>query len=203
MIKNSALVLCLALIGGEARAENHFLAELAGGPATALGQGAENEAAVGGSLTIGVGGRFVGHRAAYYLVGRAGSSTLLQTGSAASGHPKVEREDFELLLGPRAYLPLVGHLRLCLQVMAGETFEAATVSRVHHPNLEVVSDHATFLAGVGLQYRLHENVSLGAGLEAVAFAQGQTGDVAARAAGLDHDGARGRALASLTATVHF
>lgn len=188
-----------------ARAENHFLAEANGGLSTPLSSEGDVTLGPGLGATLGVGGRIKGFRPAWYLVGRLGYATATETGPGRYGSAEIDRGAWELAVGGRVYLNLTERLRLLFEVDVGEVWETSTVHRVNHPDLAVEANPAALFAQSGLQYRLTDHFSLGAGADLGWYLwSSQTRDLAATAAGIDSpDTTRGRFRFGLTTTAHF
>jgi hypothetical protein len=195
----------LCLFAPSAVAENHFIAELAGGLATPLASEGEADFGPGLGLTLGVGGRIKGLTPAWYLIGRLGHAGSTEHGPARFGGATVERSAWELAFGGRMYLPLVERLRLVTELAYGQVWETASVLRPRHPELSLEASPTTLLALLGLQYRLMNHLALGAGADLGWYLTGsETRDLAATAAGLPSgDETRGRFRLVLTATAHF
>lgn len=188
-----------------ARAENHFLAEAHGGLSAPLASEGDVTLGPGLGATLGVGGRIKGFSPAWYVVGRLGYCDSTETGPGRFGAAEIDRGAWEVALGGRVYFNLTDRLRLLFELDLGEVWETSTVHRVHHPDLALEANPAALFAQSGLQYRLTDHLSLGAGADLGWYLwSNQTRDLAATAAGLDSaDATRGRFRFGLTTTAHF
>jgi hypothetical protein len=197
--------LAAALGPAPARAENHFLAEANGGLATPLSSEGEVGLGAGLGATFGVGGRIKGFSPAWYLVGRLGYATATETGPGRFGTAEIDRGAWEAAVGGRVYFNLTERLRVLFELDFGEVWETSTVSRAHQPDLVLDANPAALFMQSGLQYRLTDHFSLGAGADLGWYLwSSQTRDLAATAAGIDStDSTRGRFRFGLTTTAHF
>lgn len=200
------LCLAAALVRpAAAQAENHFIAEAAGGFITPLSSEGDVSVGPGIAATFGVGGRIKGFSPAWYLVGRLGYGSATETGPGRFGTAALERGTWEAALGGRVYLNLTERLRLLAEVAVGEVWETSTVTRAHQPALELEANPAALFLQSGLQYRLTDHLALGLGGDLGWYVwSDQTRDLAAAAAGIDaRDTTRGRFRLGLTTTFHF
>ena len=194
----------VTLIAGSAAAGNHFLLEFDGGLATPMGVDADTDAGAAWGGTFGVGGRIRGFAPAYYLVGTVGRSGYDFVGPPQYGNAHVERDQLDWSVGGRMYLPMSHRLRLMLQISAGETTDRAVVRRTGYRPLEIETDVFTVQTAAGLQYRLSDNISLGAIGDFSFYPDSEELKLATLSAGgADDDGGFGRAGLALTTTLHF
>jgi hypothetical protein len=205
-MRKTAVAAAMFTLGtaGAARADNHFLLELEGGPTAPVGSEGTADDGYGGALTFGIGGRFRGSAPAFYVIGRAGWSDFGDVGPERTGAAHLEREQGEWAVGGRMYLPITERFRFMLQAAIGAISEQARISRAGHPTVQLDNDCYALFGDAGLQFRLTDHFSLGGNL-GLAWQPGDgSPDLASLAAGIpDPDGEQGRLRFGLAATFHF
>ncbi|MBW2733313.1 MAG: hypothetical protein JRH20_13065 [Deltaproteobacteria bacterium] len=175
----------------------HFIAELNGGSTTFGGGGPIF------SALLGAGGKLRGFPPIFYLIGEATYAASQESGGIPTtgvGY-RDERNAWDLLWGPRIYLPIFGPVRLFGEVLIGASHVTAHFSRDGQPT--VAADDWLLLTrlGVGLQVRLFHYLSVGGRFQA---SVAQRGLDAYRSA-LDSAGVSPsmRTTATATVTWHF
>lgn len=136
----------------------HFLAGVEGGLAVSGGVD------FAGALTFGIGGKFVGFPLRFYGLGEvgyaaAGHSDLLE------GRPFNEtRSMFDLALGLRVVIPVIGPLRVFVDALGGTAMVSSTLEREGMAPLEATEWSWAGVLGAGVQVRVFHELSLGARL---------------------------------------
>lgn len=182
---------------------NHFILEVEGGLATPGGSGmsADTETGRALALSFGFGGRFKGLSPAFYLVGRLGRSDYGFTGPPSDGLAHVDRSQREFGIGGRIYIPITKRMRLLGQVLIGEIADASQIDREGY-RLQYIDDTmAAVFTEVGFQYRLTNNLSVGANVD-YAFLEDSQLDLASTNAGLLQPD-DGRMRVAVSTTFHF
>lgn len=194
----SALVACLGLLLAAERARaaprdtgTHAIAELEGG-ALLSGKGGPALRAA-----LGIGGKWRGFPARFYLVGHFGASGYVAEPpeSRAQEQSSEEGAFYDFALGPRVYWPIIGPLRLFVEALAGATLASANHVEYGRSSLSASEWLLLAQASAGLQWRLLYQLSVGARVSVTLNESGLTG--VARYAGV-HDRVRSALTAGVT-----
>ena len=155
-----AMALVWSFDARDARAGDgtYFALEVDGGAAFGLGTDQERPGYSAG-VSLGLGGRPGGMPIRLYILAAYNRNNLEVDGSVFD----LDRTVNSLLFGPRVIVPLFAGLRLFCEALLGPAWVSS--------KLEAVSGHASieqdtetrfaYSLGVGLQYRILENLSLG------------------------------------------
>ncbi len=204
-----ALLLALLAAPQDARAFTgrhlgHGLVEVAAGATVGAGEGGTPAAGAQGALTLGIGGKWQGSPARWFLIGTVDRSSWGATSLDRFGASAVRRSATTLAAGLRGVFPLWSRRwRAIAQLQLGPSLVDAVgrregVTPVHTEDLST-----TLLAGTGLQLRLLPRLSVGLNLNR-AWSLDDGADLAASVAGLGDEGlGRGRLALGLTITGHL
>jgi len=156
-------------------------------------------------VTLGVGGKPKGWPLRFFGIARLSFATL--SGSVDSGleHSEVERDVCNWSFGLRVIAPIANRFRFLVDTTLGGT-QVESGATLGGGAERIESDDGSFLVefGLGVQYRLHYNFSVGARMD-IAIPTGlETFDALAQAAGASSDDAGMANLGwTLSATLHF
>lgn len=157
------------------------------------------------NLTLGAGGKPKGWPLRFFGIARIGWWSLSSDVDNGLEASLIEREVFNWSFGLRVIAPIVSRLRLIVDTTLGGTQVESFATLGSGAERIGVSDGSFLVAfGVGLQYRLHYNFSIGARMD-IAMPTGlETFDVIAEMAGIDSRDAGAANLDwTLSATLHF
>ena len=151
----------LFLVPTPGDAENHFVAEVAGGMTTIPGIDAPVDAGSTLTGTLGIGGRFRGFKPAFYAVVRWGRSGLSAQGPDHFGRPSAQAEYNHWGIGARVYVPIVSRLRLLGQFTIGQNRVRVSVNQDQSILMEDVAEHFAVFPLAGIQFRISDHLSFG------------------------------------------
>lgn len=156
-------------------------------------------------VTLGIGGKPKGWPLRFFGIARLCFASL--SGAIDSGleHSEIERDVFNWSFGLRVIAPIANRFRFLVDTTLGGT-QVQSTATLGGGAEQIESDDGSFLVefGLGLQYRLHYNFSIGARMD-VAIPTGlETFDALAETAGASSADAGMANLGwTLSATLHF
>jgi hypothetical protein len=137
----------------------HFLAEVGVGGAFGTGF-TETSAGFGFRATLGVGGAFRGFPPRFYLVGAFRYSTLTATVEKGNLSSVIDRRFVDLSAGLRVLFPW-DRFRILTELTFGKAMSSSSALVNGMDRFETEDDRLAFYVATGLQYRLHQHLSLG------------------------------------------
>ena len=181
-----------------------FLAEA--GLGYGLGEAfAEAPDGIGVAVVLGAGGKPKGWPLRFYGIARLAFADLSARIDDGLERSEVSRAVFDWSFGLRIIAPISGRLRFLVDTTFGGT-QVESEATLGGGAERIASDDGSFLIafGLGLQYRLHYNFSIGARMD-IAIPTGlESFDALAEAAGARSSDAGVANLDwALTATLHF
>ncbi len=166
---------------------------------------AENPGGLATGLTFGVGGKPKGWPLRFFGIARVGWGFLEGTVDAGVEHAVLERSVFNWGFGLRVIAPIANRFRLWVDTTLGGLQGESTATLAGGAE-RIASNDGSFLVefGVGLQYRIHLNFSIGVRMD-IAIPTGlESFDPMVETAGLSSDEAGLANLDwTLNATLHF
>lgn len=156
-------------------------------------------------VTLGAGGKPKGWPLRFFGIMRFGWAWLSGDVVSALERSTIERDVFEWSVGLRIIAPISGRLRFVADTTLGAT-QVESRATLGAGAERIVSDDGSFLVhlGLGLQYRLHYNFSLGARMDVALPTGFESFDALAEAAGARSQDAGAANLGwGLSATLHF
>lgn len=163
MPTRTALIICVGLLlvsetarAGPRDSGTYGIAELEGGALLSGNGGPALRAA------LGAGAKWKRWPARFYIVGQFGASSYSADDPAMRGSAAEEGAFYDLTLGPRVYLPIVGALRLFVEGQFGASL--ASASHFEYGRSTAYAREWLWLVQVcaGLQWRLLYELSIGA-----------------------------------------
>lgn len=166
---------------------------------------AESSGGLASGITLGAGGKPRGWPLRFFGIARLGWTSL--EGDVDNGLERsvIERDVFDWSFGLRVIAPITNRFRFLADTTIGGT-QVESTATLGGGAERIASNDGSFLfaIGLGLQYRLHYNFSIGARMD-IAIPTGlETFDALAETAGASSaDAGMANLDWTLTATLHF
>jgi hypothetical protein len=124
--------------------------------------GEENAEGYALGFEAGAGGAWRGSLPRFFLIGRYGRSSISETVFRAQKSFESRRAYGDIAGGVRILVPIVEPFRIYGEVLGGATSATTEITRAELPPLTSRRFRPIIQAAAGVQFRLHENLSVGA-----------------------------------------